>query len=588
MSKHQSKTSASAGAPGFIPAWFGQYYLIDRTARGGMSEIFLAKSVGIGGFQKPLIIKKLFPEFSGKQRYVRRFINESRTLALLNHANIVQVFDMGRIGGDFYIALEYIEGRNMAHVLARAKRKGALPSLEFAIHSVLELAKGLAYAHRKRDAEGEPLNLVHQDVNCFNVMVSYEAEIKIIDFGIARIFQDEPGGQLMPVAGKLLYFSPEQLKGGPVDHRVDIYGVGMFLYEVLTGERLFEHRDTVEGTVKAILNTDIPKKIREHDRIHPEIKPIITKAMAFNPEQRYGWIEEFAADIKAAAHRLSLNLDQAVFANYVKGLFTRERGLDTERMRLLMRADALPDQPTEEMASMTLPISGPLLKIADEHRELKNRLTALMDGRTGEGPKFLAGAVRHEAGTRIFRQGDQAREVYFIQSGMVELIVKGDETTKRVALLRAGDVFGETALLPDGFHSVTAIAVQDTALIPIDRDTFYSLIGRSFSRKFILRLASKLRDVSVLLAGLLVRDPLMRMLYALTFFGGSQASKSSWQVDLEQVKGLFGLDDRNKLRKYLAKLETLEIIELIDNRVTVKDTEKLENILKLLAGGGEP
>jgi len=552
-----------------------------------MSEIFLAKSVGIGGFQKPLIIKKLFPEFAGKPRYVRRFINESRTLALLNQANVVQVFDMGKIGRDFYIALEYIEGRNMAHVLARAKRKGILPSLEFAVFSVLELAKGLAYAHRKKDAEGEDLNLVHQDINCFNVMVSYEAEIKIIDFGIAKIFQDEPGGQLMPVAGKLLYFSPEQLKGGPVDRRVDIYGTGMFLYEILTGERLFEHQDTVEGTVKSILGTDIQKKIRSNERIHPEIKPIIIKAMAFNPEQRYAWMEDLGEDLKAVVRKLSLNLDSTAFAHYVKGLFSREKGMDKERMRLLMRADALPDQPTEEIATMTLPLSGSQLHVADETRELKNRLTALMEGRLATGPKLMAGTVRYDAGARIFRQGDPSREVYFIQSGLVELVVRGDETSKRVALLRSGDVFAETALLMDGFHATTAHALEDSAVIPIDRDMFYRIIGQSFSRKFVLRLAGKLRDTTLLLAGLMGADPLMRVLYALTFFGSREGSQTSWEVDLEQMKGLFGLDDRNKIRKYLAKLQTLEIIDIMDDRVKIKDSVRLENVLKLLTGGGE-
>ena len=208
----------------FKPIMFGRYCLIDQISKGGMSDIYLAKTVGVGGFQKPLVIKKLLPQYSTKSRYVKRFINEANMLARLNHANIVQVLDMGMIGGEYYIAMEYIEGRNVAHILSKAAHSHRHPPMEFIVHLISELAKGLAYAHRKQGAGGDHLMLVHQDVNSFNVMVSFEAEVKIIDFGIARIFLDKTNKDKIPVAGKLLYFSPEQLQKKPLDRRVDIYG----------------------------------------------------------------------------------------------------------------------------------------------------------------------------------------------------------------------------------------------------------------------------------------------------------------------------------------------------------------------------
>jgi serine/threonine-protein kinase len=134
--------------------------------------------------------------------------------------------------------------------------------------------------------------LVHQDVNSFNVMISYEAEVKIIDFGIARIFLDKATSNGLPITGKLLYFSPEQLLRKNLDRRVDIYGTGVLLYELLTGERLVKHQETIPQTVKTILEMDILSKVREHDRIPEHLKPVLVRAMASDRNKRYSWMEE--------------------------------------------------------------------------------------------------------------------------------------------------------------------------------------------------------------------------------------------------------------------------------------------------------
>ncbi len=276
----------------FEPRFFGRYLLIDQISRGGMSDIFLAKSQSVGGFQKPQVIKKLLPAYALKPRYVKRFINEATTLSRLNHSNIVQIFDMGVINSEYFISLELIEGRNIAHMISKAVRTSRLPSIELAIFITLQTAKGLAYAHRKKGSGGENLMLVHQDVNSFNVMISYEAEVKIIDFGIARIFLDKATSNGLPITGKLLYFSPEQLLRKNLDRRVDIYGTGVLLYELLTGERLVKHQETIPQTVKTILEMDILSKVREHDRIPEHLKPVLVRAMASDRNKRYSWMEE--------------------------------------------------------------------------------------------------------------------------------------------------------------------------------------------------------------------------------------------------------------------------------------------------------
>ena len=157
----------------FEPRVFGRYCLIDQISKGGMSDIYLAKIVGEAGFQKPLVIKKLIPRYATKSSFVKRFVNEAKTLARLNHSNIVQVLDMGIIDGEYYIALEYIEGRNVAHITSKTAKTGRSPSLEFVLHVVMEIARGLAYSHRKKGETGENLMLVHQDINVFNLRITH-------------------------------------------------------------------------------------------------------------------------------------------------------------------------------------------------------------------------------------------------------------------------------------------------------------------------------------------------------------------------------------------------------------------------------
>jgi eukaryotic-like serine/threonine-protein kinase len=322
----------------FEPVTFGRYRLIDQISKGGMSDIFLAKISSVAGFQKPLVIKKLLPVYANKPRYVRRFINEARTLSRLNHSNIVQVTDMGVIDSEYYIAMEYVEGRNIAHILSKASKTGRRPSMDFIFQVVLEVAKGLAYAHKRKGVGGENLMLVHQDVNAFNVMVSYEAEVKIIDFGIAQAFLDKTNRSGFPVAGKLLYFSPEQIQRKPLDRRVDIYGTGVLLYELLTGERLIKHQETVSDTIKMILQMDISKKLENEDRIPAPLKPILIKTMALKPDDRYSWMEDMSEDLRRVVRKLRLNMDCAGMAGYMREQFTRELVLDRNTL-----AEAYPE-----------------------------------------------------------------------------------------------------------------------------------------------------------------------------------------------------------------------------------------------------
>jgi serine/threonine protein kinase len=572
----------------FKPALFGRYYLVDRMSRGGMSDIYLAKSVGLGGFQKPLIIKKLLPELSGKPRYVKRFMNEARTLAQLNHSNIVQVLDTGVVDGEYYIALEHVEGRNVAHLLSRAHKAEDPPSLEFCIYVVSEVAAGLAYSHRRKAPDEESLMLVHQDINSFNVMISYEAEVKIVDFGIARIFFDRSTWQGVPVAGKLLYFSPEQLKGKSIDRRVDIYGTGVLFYELLTGERLVDHQETVEQTVKMILKMDLQEKVMNNDRLRPELKPILCRSIARDPDDRYTWMEEMIDDMRAVLRALSLELDPREFSSYVKGLFQREMNLDRERMRQLLYGGP----PIEEQTgSAVVPGkdngSETDVSFSRDLFHLQAGIHEVMEGARDEAWRFPAQTVKVRAGKTIFRQEDPGSDLYVIQKGKVKIFVKSGTSTQTIAVLGKGELFGESGLLEDSTRGLYAGAIEDCTLIRIQRDTFFRLIPQDLSRKVISRLAERLRDATMLLGGSLFQDPLSRFIYALVFFHRRNTAHNGEEIDLRELTEVFGLEDDTQVKKYVSKLEALQILEVNENAVSVRDFEKLENVLKLLAGGGE-
>jgi serine/threonine-protein kinase len=579
----QSRPSRKA----FEPLRLGRYYLVDQLSKGGMSDIYLAKSVGASGFQKPLVIKKLLPEYAGEPRYVRRFINEAKTLSRLNHANIVQILDIGQNDDDYYMALEYIEGRNLAHLLSKAQKAGEMPSLSFCLHVMIELTKGLAYSHRKKGTNGESLMLVHQDVNSFNVMISYEAEVKIIDFGIAHILLDANESTEFPIAGKLLYFAPEQLQGKEVDRKVDIYGSGVLFYELLTGERLFNHQETVQQTIKTILEADLTKIIDSDSRIHDDLKPVLKKSMAPDREERYGCAEEMTEDLMAVIRKCDVLLDPIAHAKYLQGIFQKELLIDRRRMRSLLALERTPgDPPPDER----LP---PPVNISEKERSV---LVALLGGKPvpdeamqglEDLPTRVSRTIQVRAGRTIYQQGEPGNYVYVVKTGKVKVYISSGPEDQTLMILGPGDVFGESALLVGSERCLSAQAEDDCVLYSFEREHFISLVGAQLGAAVFMRMAQKLRDCVSLLESALLEDPLSRLLFALISFHRRRALEGITEIDLDDLKDLFKLEQSDRVDKYIEKLEALEVVETRDTKIWVKDLEKLENIHRVLTGEGK-
>ena len=223
-----------------LPQVFGRYLLVQRLSRGGMGEIFLAKH-GLAGFEKLAVIKKVLPHLAADEQFISRFVDEAQVAIKLQHVNVAQVFEVGRVGDEYFLALEYVDGRDLRRTLALlGHRKQRLP-VDLALFIARELANGLAYAHRRTTTDGASLNLVHCDISPPNVLVSFEGETKVIDFGIAKSAMRGTATDPKMGFGKFGYMAPEQLiRGGVVDYRTDLYAAGVVLFELLTGTRLYE------------------------------------------------------------------------------------------------------------------------------------------------------------------------------------------------------------------------------------------------------------------------------------------------------------------------------------------------------------
>jgi serine/threonine protein kinase len=248
---------------------FGRYRLLERIGEGGMAEVWKAKSYGVLGFEKVLVIKRILPELAKHRKFVDMFVHEAKLAVLLSHANIVQVFDLGKVDAaqdappSYFIAMEYVAGLDLATVLQRSRRMKMDAPPGLAVFVAAEIAKALDYAHRKRSDDQRPLGIVHRDISPQNILLSWEGEVKVTDFGIAKardtISTDESDTdvRLGRVRGKLAYMSPEQIRAEPLDGRSDLFSLGVVLYEMIAGSNPFSAPSSIE-TARRIQNSEFP------------------------------------------------------------------------------------------------------------------------------------------------------------------------------------------------------------------------------------------------------------------------------------------------------------------------------------------
>jgi serine/threonine-protein kinase len=276
---------------------FGKYRLLAKLAQGGMAEIFLAVQKGPHGFEKVVVVKRILPELCAYPDFVQMFLDEARVAARLDHSNIVRIYDFGEVEGQYYLAMEYIPGEDLASVIQQCKRLKVQIPVEIVADVVIGAAEALHFAHEAQDGRGKSLQIVHRDVSPSNIILGYQGTVKLVDFGIARaesnITKTAPGG---PRKGKVQYLAPEQVKNQPVDRRADIFALGVVMHELLTGQRLFQ-RDNELAMVNAIVGDDILPPSSWRPDVPPEIDGVALKALSRDVKQRYQNAVEIAADL---------------------------------------------------------------------------------------------------------------------------------------------------------------------------------------------------------------------------------------------------------------------------------------------------
>ncbi|MDL1873199.1 hypothetical protein FBR05_13535 [Deltaproteobacteria bacterium PRO3] len=306
-----------------FPVQFGRYLLVDKIASGGMAEIFRAKLVGVEGFEKNVVIKRIHPFWSERRDFITMLVDEAKLLVHLNHPNIVQVYELGREGETYFIAMEFVEGVDLRQLQNRLKALGRRMPPEIATAVVLESLKGLHYAHERSLKERGRLDIVHRDVSPQNILLSFEGEVKVTDFGIAKAMTQTHETQTGVLKGKYAYMSPEQAVGAPLDARSDLFACGIVLYELLFERRLFAGKNDLE-TLENVRRAQVPWP-EDDAGVFPGLREVLARALQVRPEDRFATAEDFAEALEACLpkdkrggrRRLSAFLEE-VFAEEIR------------------------------------------------------------------------------------------------------------------------------------------------------------------------------------------------------------------------------------------------------------------------------
>jgi serine/threonine protein kinase len=347
------------------PSPFGKYLLLGLIARGGMAEVYRAKQRSGSHQDRLLAIKCMRPQLAKEARFVEMFIREGKLAVLLDNDSIVRTYEIGRIEGRYFIAMEYIGGKDLTQILRRCQESNQRIPVPHACFITARMSEGLHYAHTRQDGEGRPLNIVNRDVSPSNVRISYEGDIKLLDFGIAQAmlkFTSEIG----VLKGKFSYMSPEQIRGMPVDARTDVFSTGIILHEMLTTEKLFRG-DTEFALMEKVRKAEVPPPSKFNRRVPEALDRIVLRALARDLPDRYQSARELSDDLQAfmAQYRFQTSEMQEFMRNLFRADYQKEvdevdacrsASLDAEPE---MVVEALVERPSQIMPSVAPPLPQP-------------------------------------------------------------------------------------------------------------------------------------------------------------------------------------------------------------------------------------
>jgi serine/threonine-protein kinase len=351
-----------------------RYTILERLGGGGQAEVFKGVAETISGFRKSVAIKRVLPNLTSNPQFVAMFLDEARLSLHLQHTNVVHVFDISKADdGTYFLVMEFVDGCDLKAVLEREHRRGRTLEFQLTIQIAIECCKGLHYAHQLANPEtGEPLHIVHRDISPPNIMLSKNGEVKVVDFGLAKANSQVEITDQGVVKGKFSYLSPEAASGQEIDARTDVFALGIILWEMFTGRRLF-YADTPYRTVELVREARVPSITAQNPNVDPELDSIVRKALARDAEERF----QSAADLGDA-------LSQYLFTHELKvtsrDVISLVRDTKVEKERRASPKDSLIDALiSDELAKLTSLVAEELANQPDAPSQASSDLVDLKD-----------------------------------------------------------------------------------------------------------------------------------------------------------------------------------------------------------------
>jgi serine/threonine protein kinase len=335
---------------------FGRYQLLDKVAAGGMAEVWRARISGEANFQRIIAIKKILPHVAEDEDFIAMFTDEALITSSLQHGNIGQVYEFNRVEDTFFIAMEYISGKDLKGVWSWCRHRKSLMPIPLAVFITQKIADGLDYAHSRRDSNGDIASVIHRDVSPQNVLLSWEGDVKLIDFGIAKATEKSGNTRPGTLKGKFAYMSPEQIRGLPLDGRADMFALGIILYELVTGERGFQ-AESEFSLLEMVRNVEIRPPAMLNENLPPELERIIYKALSKDRNERYPTCADFSEDLQRFALTMGKPANARDLAAYVRANFTVD--WEREKARLESYRDAgVESSKPRALAGSATPVLG--------------------------------------------------------------------------------------------------------------------------------------------------------------------------------------------------------------------------------------
>jgi serine/threonine protein kinase len=347
---------------------FGNYIILDQLAVGGMSELFRSLVTGNQGRGKLIALKKILHHLSNDEDLIGSFLEEAELAALLNHQNIVQIYDYGQQEGTCFIAMEYLSGKDCRSLLRNSQEKAIPFDRKNAIFIVSQVCAGLDYAHKLKDSQGKNLNIIHRDVSPQNILITYEGNVKIVDFGIAKSTSRNIHAQKIIAKNKVAYMSPEQARGKTIDHRSDIFSCGILLYELITGNHMLS-RDTMQISAK-IKNIVWAEGVTQGERI----QEVLERALQINPDDRYQTCHDMLNDLEECMQAETCPSPDGL-SKYMKVLFAEE--ISTEKQHL---QEIIKNGHIQVKGKVSAAFMKPAANLANMFLETKNNVSRAMKG----------------------------------------------------------------------------------------------------------------------------------------------------------------------------------------------------------------